>query len=957
MIKAGAYIRIILFGIISSLSLIVSASPKSSELDYSIINLENEVSEVTGEFDYYWNIKITASHQLDTLPDDVPRGKIAIPGFWSLQDDEFLANNPYGLLSIHLNVLLPDSTNQYMLKLNSVVSAYEIWANGNLISNTGVVGNTKDQSTPDFQTQLVELPKNNNVELFIVISNFHHRKGGGSWEPILIGTKEQITSSWKQSFSFELIVSSIIFFICIYHLLMFVFYKKEKTYFYMALFVAGSFVFTAVQGEMVIEELFPSFPYGLNQRLRYIGLFINLGGISMYYYHFFHNAPKKFLSSYFYFALVCCLLVIFLPVNIGGYLSTPFQIVSVVLGIYGVQIVYKGLSKFDFEAVLIVSGFVILYTTLIHGLLVTSRVINDDFQHATGYLLFILTQAILLAMRHQRVQVKAQNLTIELSETNLGLEKRIEERTSEIRLQQEQLQELDKVKSRFFANISHEFRTPLTIISGIFQRLEESTKGSDSKELTSTGLKHSDLLKRLIDQLLDVSKLQSGSIKRNLVKSKIHPLLKSYVTNFQSLAQEKGVEFEFESRVDVDLERIIDKDSLEKIIYNLISNAIKFTDPGGRVLFELAEAEDQLKFKVIDTGLGISKDQLPYIFDRFYQADNSLQKEYQGTGIGLSLVKELVDLNYGNISVTSEENRGTTFIVEIQYGARTTDQPIELDVFPVKSNSELKLINKDDSGERPHVLIVEDQFDLSTLMANSLQDDYKVSIASNGVDGFSKATEDIPDLVISDIMMPKMDGFELCEKLKSDARTSHIPIVLLTAKSNKEDKLAGLRLGADDYLPKPFDLAELRIRISNLIAIRENLKEKFQDQINLSNVGITPPNKSEKTFMEKLDYLLSSKYQDENFNSDFIADEMKISKRQLNRKLNAIMGTSLSKLIQNYRLSVAKQLLQDPILQIGEVGFKVGFSSRAYFNKCFKEKYGETPKEFQEKSISDSDLN
>jgi len=550
-------------------------------------------------------------------------------------------------------------------------------------------------------------------------------------------------------------------------------------------------------------------------------------------------------------------------------------------------------------------------------------------------------------------------------------------------LQTEKLEELDLAKSRFFANISHEFRTPLTLILGPLEKLKSQITGTAKNELEMMQ-RNAGRLQNLINQILNLSKLESGKLKLQAREQNIAALVIVYMQSFESLAKQKNIDLVFHSNED-DIGMFVDRDKLEKILYNLLSNAFKFTGEGGKIKVELnrsqpivssrqssvhLEAAEDCKLKttdlegpfvrltISDTGSGISPEKLPHIFDRFYQANDSYGQDQQGTGIGLALAKELVELHHGKIKVESKVNQGTTFAVTLPSGKahlkpeeiHTGDDSIAEPGQQIIEMTDQEVIEEDDiktSDALPLLLIVEDNDDLRSYVRSYLTDDYRVAEAIDGEMGLEKAIQKIPDLVISDVMMPKMDGMEFCKKVKADERTSHVPVILLTAKASMEDKLEGLETGADDFLTKPFDPQELLIRVSNLISQREKLKEKYKSRF----VFAEP--KAEKEllsaddkFLQKASDFIELNLSDSGLNVERFAQHMAMSQSQLYRKLKALTDLSPNEMIRSVRLQRAAKLLLHHRGNIAEIAYEVGFSNPSYFSECFQKQFGKLPSEY-----------
>lgn len=516
----------------------------------------------------------------------------------------------------------------------------------------------------------------------------------------------------------------------------------------------------------------------------------------------------------------------------------------------------------------------------------------------------------------------------------------------------EKAKEVDKVKSAFFTNISHEFRTPLTLIKGpVHDMLEEFADHPVVKERLKLVQRNADLLLKLINQLLDLAKLESGSLTVDRTKGDLNSFLSAVISSFSSLALQKDISLTTELPSTRYL-AYFDKAKLETILINLINNAIKFTRAGGTVNVGVRTQKidheknvDQLIVTVSDTGIGIPENQQTRIFERFYQVSEAHKEA--GTGIGLSLVKELITLLGGTISLKSEPGKGSEFNVTVPLESIG----IVTEVGQVTSTGKGTAAEQNASkaflkeGELPRVLVVEDNRDLRNFIIESLGKEFYFLEAADGKQGMGVAFEEVPDLIISDIMMPELDGITMTGKLKKDTRTSHIPIILLTAKASDESKLSGLRTGADDYLTKPFNKNELLLKVRNSISLRIKLREKIRLEL-LKESPKVEVQSADEQFLWKVKQAIMARLGDEQLSVESLSAEIGLSRSQLFRKISSLTGVSVNELIRTFRLQKAAQLLEQNWGPVTQVAYEVGFSNLSYFSKVFMEQYGVLPSEY-----------
>ena len=525
----------------------------------------------------------------------------------------------------------------------------------------------------------------------------------------------------------------------------------------------------------------------------------------------------------------------------------------------------------------------------------------------------------------------------------------------------EKMHEVDELKSRFFANISHEFRTPLTLIFGPAKNILGNTQEPDTKHNVSLIKRNAQRLLSLVNQLLDISKLESGSMKLETAPRDIVSLLKGYALSFASYAERKRIRHMFNS-AEGEIIVYLDKDKFEKIIFNILSNAFKYTPEGGLVEVNVTKNVNYVDIKVSDTGIGIPSNRIDKIFDRFYQVDGGHTREHEGTGIGLSLTKELIELHKGKIEVESEPGKGSTFTVSLPLGKDhlrpeeicEADEEKEEGILYIEEEedkSKLEGVGTEFIGKDslPLLLVVEDNADVRTYIKQNLKTDYKILEAVDGEDGWNKSIEHLPDLVVSDVMMTRMDGFELCRKIKTDERTSHIPVILLTAKAAKEDKLVGFETGADEYLMKPFDTDELKSRAKNLIDQRKRLQEHFRKRglIGIEQQKITSV---DKKFLQKSIDIITKHISDSSFSVEMFAEELAISRSGLQKKIHSLIGETPGDLIRRIRLNKAAELIKYKFGNISEIALEIGYNNPTHFSQAFKRQFGITPSQFQQKN-------
>ena len=566
------------------------------------------------------------------------------------------------------------------------------------------------------------------------------------------------------------------------------------------------------------------------------------------------------------------------------------------------------------------------------------------FLYACIVILFLLAVLLFFVVRAYWTKIR---LNTELSKQKLQLE---EQRDQLINLSQK-LEEATKAKLAFFTNVSHDFRTPLTLIADPVKRLMESDSLKDSdKFLLNIINKNVTVLLRLINQIMDFRKFENGKLEMHLSEFNIRDCMKEWAEAFRTLAYRKHITFRFNAE-DGDYNIIADAEMMERITYNLLSNAFKFTPENGCINIYISRTnDDKISMKFTDTGVGMPAEHVKHIFESFYQID----VHHAGSGIGLALVKAFVEMHHGNINVESSEGCGTAFTINIPVKQNGTVS-ISIDRKAMLNNlkegavvmadqesltAENKNIHNNEKSQGI-VLIIDDNQDVRDYVKSLLEEEYSVIEAANGEEGLKIAIANVPDIIICDVMMPVMDGMECCRRLKAEPRTSHIPVMMLTAYSMDEQKIKGYECGADSYISKPFSSELLMARLHNLIDNRNRLKDFFGDKI---SINTTPLADTDKGFVSKLRELIDNNIGNPDFSVEDMGEKIGFSRVQLYRKAKALTGYTPNELLRIARLNKANAIIKiSKEKSISEIAYEVGFSSPSYFTKCYKDFFGENP--------------
>lgn len=590
--------------------------------------------------------------------------------------------------------------------------------------------------------------------------------------------------------------------------------------------------------------------------------------------------------------------------------------------------------------------------------------IRPFFYETAGFYvaLFVLAGLVIAGIVHLR--------TARLKKRETELEQSVHRRTRELEKEKEkteaqarELRKLDEMKNQLFTNISHEFRTPLTLIMGPLKKLLRNDNKAIAKEAVpevDRVLRNSQRLQRLIEQILDLSKLEVGELRLQVTEMELVSFVQKMTDLFKPLSIDQNQSLDFMTDLDK-LSLYADSDALEKILANLLSNAIKFTPAGGTITVELLETADVCQIKVRDSGIGIPEEKQKHIFDRFYQVDASSTRVAEGTGIGLALVKSLVELHHGSINVDSVEGEGgTEFTVILKKGKEHFNESDIIRAFDedISIENDMKVFSSylPDFGEnstkrnpnKPTVLVVEDNPDMRAFVASVLSENFSVIQAADGEVALDLIKKNLPDLIVADIMMPKMDGMRLNDELKQDPMLEPIPVIFLTAKTESESKLEGFRKGADDYLTKPFDAEILTVRVENIIKKRQQLRERIlkEAMVSKKKKGSGPEQAKLVPFLQQLREVLERRFADPDFSVLELSQEIHMDRTQLYRKLKEETDKSPQQFISDFRMQKAGRMLEEKVGNISEVAYATGFNTLSYFNKVFKQYYKVNPSEY-----------
>ncbi|RAK01967.1 phospho-acceptor domain-containing protein [Larkinella arboricola] len=916
----------------------------------------SEAVALTGQWFFRWN-QFTDSAGVVRSPE-----YFTVPGPWRTYTGSHpLFPQDQGHCTYALRIRLSEPGKIWSLRIPPIPTAYKLYVNNHLVAETGRLA-PHDGMQPSTESKLVSfLVPGKEAFLLIHVANYHFAYGGLR-KNLQFGNPSILTQNREKSLLFSSSVIGALFIIGLYHLLLYAFRRRDRAPFLFGILCLTIGLRELFSSEAIFFLLFPDVDWALAFKAVYSTFPIGIISLTLYLQSLYPTLVSPIIKKIIIaINLAFLALVLSTPATTYAAWATLISPVAILECGYFLWVAVRAAQLKKEGGSILLCDMALLTFCVLNDVLHQSSLIQSFFLLPGSLFIFTLCQCLLLAIRFSTSFRKTEALTIRLQTANETIEQTIFQRQ-----EAEQRKEIEEMKTRFFSNITHEFRTPLTLIISPIEQLLQTVR-NDSAAVDKNALQHTlttvhrnaRQLLQLINQLLDLSKLESGHLKVQESQGNIVLFLDDLVNSFQLTAETKGIHLHYEPELIPEL-LLFDDDKWGKICSNLLSNALKYTPSGGTVWVRLttdpvaSNGHLAVRLSVSDTGYGIAPDELPYIFDRFYQADDSRTRSFEGTGIGLALVKELTDLLNGELTVESQPGQGTTITVVFPVRLPYTDYPLPYfpsfaDLrqaeLPVSANSFLSAptLQNAHPEQLPLVLVVEDNDDLRQLMADNLSGSYRVKTATNGQEGWTTCQTELPDLVVSDIMMPLLDGYQLCRLIRQTAQTNHIAVILLTAKAAAESRIEGLTAGANDYVTKPFDLPELQLRVNNLLHYQATQRNFYHLQLTRPTPSARPI--PDHSFLNQLYQLLEKHLDNATLTVEDLAVEVGMSSRTLNRKLSTLSGMTVSEFIRTYRLHKATELLKAGH-SVSETAYLVGFESPSYFGQCFKDLFALSPSDY-----------
>ena len=843
-----------ILAIIVQFIILTSCSPGSSGKDIpgaikGEIDLRNwdfakdGVIEISGEWEFYWEKLLFESDFTGTDKPPVT-GYGHVPDFWNLYEFNGESFPGEGYATYRLRILLDDKygkgkEGQIAFMFHDMGTAYRFYANGREISSGGTVGKNKMESVPGYWPNVSDFqPDSNQLEIILQISNFHFWKGG-PWESIIIGSEKEVREKREGRLTLALFLFGSIFIMGFYHLVLFFFRKQDRSYIYFGIFSLLIALRILVTGEYYFFRLFPGAAWGTVLKIEYLTFYIGFPVFFMFIQSLFYREfSKKILYLIVAFGAIFSFIVILTPSGMYTHTMKVYQVISFVFSIFGLYVLILAVWRKREDIIPFFVGFVILFATVINDTLYSNMIIQTGYLVPFGLFAFIFSQALLLSLRFSRAFTSVEKMSGELESKN------------------KRLLDLDKLKDEFLANASHELRTPLNGIIGLAEVMYEDA-GSLSSDLAKLNISlivsSGRRLSNLVNDILDFSKLKNRDIELMLSSVDMRSLTDVVIELLRPLANRK--ELNMINSIDPDSPLVYaDENRVEQILHNLVGNAIKFTECGEvmistEIIPGNAEEKKFMRVAISDTGIGIPEDKLDVIFESFEQADGSISREHGGTGIGLSIVKQLVSLHGGKTSVESEVKKGSVFSFTLPLYAgqdkavRTEKRPVfkKKDVDIKKMIENISIKKRDKNGGCGKILVVDDDIVNLEVANNYLShEDYTVVTATGGHEALGLLKQRDFDLILLDVMMPKMSGYEVCQNIREKFSLYELPVIMLTARNNISDLIAGFESGSNDYLTKPLNREELLVRVRTLVALKKTVKEHDEAKYKLLQERMSP---------------------------------------------------------------------------------------------------------------------
>ena len=924
-----------------------------------------------------WKFKWKEDSSVFTNPDYDASGwdSILVPATW-----KNTVHETYGYGWMRLTVIVRNNRHLGLYLKNDNNSA-DIYCNGKKLISFGITGNTPESDYQERRSRSIFLPQEDTLELAWKVVNFDDEVGGPRNSVIIANDNDILKFILKLNFQ-KTLIFGVLFIIFIYHILLWFRRRSDLSSLYF-----GLFCFIIIM-RLLVTELVHFFDYDFKfwfyiiSKIEYLTM--PLGGAAMLLFlsELFPLDSSKKINRYMFgiFALLTTITIFTNQIFYTGIILL-YQLSILLVVVLSLTILIKAILNKRPHAWVILAGVVVLAICVIYDILISHLPNNTNFTTSLGLVFFIIIQSSVLSFKFADAFNRAEYLSKNLKEEVVLKTKDIQLKSEQLRKINIELQKADEYKTRFFQNVTHEFKTPLTLITGPVHSIISGQYGEINesiKEQLQVVKQNGFITLNLVNQLLELAKSDVKQIGLKMTKHNIGDVLKNILANFEPLAEKNGIKTGFISD-HASVISLIDIQKFERIFYNLLSNSFKFTKANGSVKITLSVTGDkntEYKICVNDTGIGIPRENIPHIFKRFYKSYLSDTPDTQGTGIGLALVKEYTGLHGGQVEVSSTYGSGTGFVLTFPLlkNKEDIDEYIKTDraIYEYNDNDPVSLVReeiayytgyadntRDEAVAGPEgpdvnnktIVIAEDKRDMRYYIKDILKSKYRVIEAVNGKQGFEMVITAMPDLIITDVMMPVMNGIELCKKLKTDIRTEHIPVIILTARSSSSDSIEGYLTGADDYVTKPFNRNLLLARIENLIESRNKLREYFKSRFLLEPEHTSVESNIEK-FISRAITILEKNISDPAYNVEQFSNDIGMSQVQLYRKLTTVTGQTPAEFMRVIRLKKAAKMLEEAIekdINVSEISFKLGFSNHSHFSQLFKKYYGLTPSDYAKK--------